>query len=160
MAYYRLFYSIIALLSLIPLYSLVDFSLRKSSWTLIGGIIMAVIGLSIMFKSFRDIDTAAFLGLKKEKENPMIISGLYRYSRHPMYLGGIFILLGMILFSSSASVAIFVGMTILYIVIGGYFEELKLKDLYGENYRRYQSQTPFLINYRWSNLIGIFKEVF
>lgn len=82
-----------------------------------------------------------------------VTRGLYRYSRHPMYLMGVFMLLGVSIISASW---IFMVLTIIF-GIGGtrpYFikiEEAQCLGHYKAAYREYMNKTP-----RW---IGIPKSM-
>jgi len=80
-----------------------------------------------------------------------VTRGLYRYSRHPMYVTGIFMLLGVSIISDSWIFLIFtiifgVGVTRPYVIK---IEEAQCLGHYGAAYREYMDRTP-----RW---IGIPK---
>jgi len=93
-------------------------------------------------------DTLNFIGLgqlfqEKEKPSKLVVSGLYRYMRHPLYTAGLLFLW----LSPSVSVnsfTLYVAATI-YIVIGAYFEERKLLREFGPAYAEYKKKTPMLI---------------
>ena len=93
-------------------------------------------------------DTLNFIGLgqlfeEKEKPAKLVVSGLYRYMRHPLYTAGLLFLW----LSPNVSVnsfALYVAATI-YIVIGAYFEERKLLREFGPSYEEYKQKTPMLI---------------
>ncbi len=71
----------------------------------------------------------------------LIDDGIYRYTRNPMYLGIVTMLL---------AVAIFVGSLVFYLAFAGYFvvidavfcryEENKLLESFGDRYRRYRKR--------------------
>ena len=78
--------------------------------------------------------------------------GLYRYSRHPMYLTGVFVFWGVSIISASWVFLLFtiifgVGVTRLYFIK---IEEAQCLGHYGTAYREYMNRTP-----RW---IGIPKS--
>jgi len=90
-----------------------------------------------------------FLGLRqpfvdsKTAAPKLVITGLYKYVRHPLYSAGILLLL----FSPAMSqneLALYVSI-ILYLIIGAQFEERKLGKFFGEDYAQYKARTPFLI---------------
>jgi protein-S-isoprenylcysteine O-methyltransferase Ste14 len=81
-----------------------------------------------------------------------VTKGLYRYSRHPIYVTGVFMLLGVSIISASW---VFLVLTIIFGVgaTRPYFvkiEEAQCLGHYGAPYREYMSRTP-----RW---IGIPKS--
>ena len=93
-------------------------------------------------------DTLHFIGLgqlfeEKEKPSKLVVGGLYRYMRHPLYTAGLLFLW----LSPSVSVnsfTLYVAATV-YIVIGAYFEERKLLREFGPAYAEYKKKTPMLI---------------
>ena len=85
---------------------------------------------------------------KKKKETQEILNkNLYKYCRHPMYLG---ILLVFIFSTSIYTIGYFINLValIIYIEIGSYYEEKTLLTKYGLSYKKYQKTTykyiPFL----------------
>ena len=81
-----------------------------------------------------------------------VTRGIYRYSRHPMYVTGVFIFLGVSILSASWVFLLFtiisgVGVTRPYFVK---IEEAQCLGHYGAAYREYMNRTP-----RW---IGIPKS--
>jgi protein-S-isoprenylcysteine O-methyltransferase Ste14 len=81
-----------------------------------------------------------------------VTRGIYRYSRHPMYVTGVFMFLGVSIISASW---VFLVLTIIFGVgaTRPYFvkiEEAQCLGHYGAPYREYMSRTP-----RW---IGIPKS--
>lgn len=68
----------------------------------------------------------------------LIIIGLYRYVRNPMYVGVMFILLGESWFFLSIRLLVYTGICFIvanFFVIG--YEENRLRFKYGKEYRRY-----------------------
>jgi len=76
-------------------------------------------------------------------------SGCYRVVRHPQYTLAVLFLLatpGM-----SANFALFTLLSVLYFAIGGYIEEDRLRNTFGVEYCRYQTEVPMFIP-RWTGL--------
>ena len=68
----------------------------------------------------------------------LVINGLYKYSRNPMYIGVILILVGESIFSRSQSLWIY--SLIIFIAFNVFivgFEEPRLRSDFGEEYRAY-----------------------
>ena len=83
--------------------------------------------------------------------NEPITRGLYRYSRHPMYLTDLLFFMGLGIATASWILLLF---SILWIATGFILanpEELDCLKKYGDSYRQYMNRTP-----RW---IGIPKSV-
>ena len=70
----------------------------------------------------------------------LVVTGVYRICRHPMYLGVVVVLLGLSVFSfSMASMIIVAGLFTFYNLFATYEEE-RLVELFGDEYREYQSK--------------------
>jgi protein-S-isoprenylcysteine O-methyltransferase Ste14 len=79
-----------------------------------------------------------------------ITTGLYRYSRHPIYLIGILRLVGMGIVSASWVFLLLPASLLIGLFIYAGSEERQTTEQYGEAYREYMNRTP-----RW---IGIPKS--
>ncbi len=71
--------------------------------------------------------------------------GLLRYVRHPLYLGIILALSGLVLQYPDWKHVLFGLLAFLYIRIGIHFEEKKLVRTFGDAYIQYRQRTPMLI---------------
>jgi Putative protein-S-isoprenylcysteine methyltransferase len=74
-------------------------------------------------------------------------TGIYRHSRHPMYVGGFFFLLGLCLMGWSTSIWSIAFLALFIISIPYYhwnalLEEAFLGHKYGDSYREYMNKTP------------------
>jgi len=151
--FYRFAYNIFSVVSLLPalwlMVLLPDRALYRipAPWlylTLAGqvvAILMEVVGVL-------QTDTLAFIGLRQlfkgeEESGALVVHGLYRWVRHPLYTGGLlFIWLTPIM--TTNTLILFSAATI-YIIVGAYFEERKLMREYGEAYAAYKAVTPMLL---------------
>ncbi len=85
--------------------------------------------------------------LKKDKE--LTVSGPYRYTRNPLYLGNLIIGLGVIVASQSLWVlGVFVVYFLLFYPLIIQVEVEKMKKLFPEEYEVYAKKTSVLIPYR------------
>ena len=89
----------------------------------------------------------------RSSENPVAQNWIYRYSRHPQYLGWIIWSYGLLLFSAlenqmkkTWSIPASLPWLLATMVIIGIclLEEIKMKKLYGDSYENYRRKTPFL----------------
>jgi len=79
----------------------------------------------------------------------VITSGVFKYVRHPLYLGGILIYLGMVISTLSLLfLVVFVGIHIFYNYIATYEEKL-MEEKFGEEYIKYKQRTG-----KWLPRIG------
>ncbi|PCI41693.1 MAG: hypothetical protein COB41_10340 [Proteobacteria bacterium] len=146
---YRLLYSIIALLAtgvwVFFVHQLEDAPLYQTDgllWVVMVGV--QVVGLIVALAAFQPIDGLVFLGLRKAKvgTDPFIISGIYRWVRHPMYTGAMLILLAMP--EQSWNGLMFSLVLCVYFVIGSHFEEQRMLAEHSE-YASYQRSVPAFI---------------
>ena len=105
------------------------------------GIFVSTIGfllLTVSIKSFIDNKTT-INPLNLKKSTYLVTSGVFRFSRNPMYLGMLLFLLG------TAIILNIIGgliISILFIFYMNFFqiipEEKALQNLFGKNYRNYR----------------------
>jgi protein-S-isoprenylcysteine O-methyltransferase Ste14 len=94
-----------------------------------------------------------FLGLRQisqpealtapSKQARLVVSGMYRYVRHPLYTFSMVIIWLMPVVSWN-TLALMIGAS-LYLIIGTYFEERKLLHEFGASYAEYSRRTPMFI---------------
>lgn len=152
MKFYRLFYNVFAVFSIVPILylmiSLPDQTLYQVpvpwNYLMLAGQVLSVL---LLFVAVMQTDLLSFAGLRQlveeEKTGNLVTNGLYRSVRHPLYTFSLLILW----LSPSMSVNSFIvyaGLTI-YILIGIIFEERKLLREFGKAYADYKSNTPMLL---------------
>ncbi len=151
---YRLAYNIVALVSLLPVLALPAILPDQTlytipwPWTLLTLTIQA---LALLALAVGVLQTGlwSFLGLEQllsssqSGASHLVVGGLYRWVRHPLYTAGmIFIWLTPLM---TVNVLILnLGLSA-YLVIGAFFEERKLLREYGEGYRQYRQRTPMFL---------------
>ena len=126
----------------IPYRLLAPFSIPgPDSWSLSQylAVIFLLIGAAILFKS---IWSFALLGKGTlapfDETQTLIVAGLYRYVRNPMYVGVILILLAESWFFRSTTLLAYTAFCLIVaniIVIG--YEENRLRYKYGDEFRHY-----------------------
>ena len=81
----------------------------------------------------------------------LVTTGPYAYSRNPMVLGLLFLLLGVALLEGSISGLVMVpALGIMFAVYIVFFEEKGLKKRFGADYEKYKNNVPMIIP-RWSS---------
>ena len=103
---------------------------------LVAGVCVSVLGVA----SFRRARTTVN-PLKPERSSCLVTSGIYRYTRNPMYLGLLLILLGWAVFLANLVAFIFLPAFIVYL---NRFqirpEEKALASLFGQDFANYRSK--------------------
>ncbi len=156
-AYYRLFYVTLSILTLVPVLWLqwtIETPLLwawQFPWTIIQWVGISIALLLIYFGS-RQYDNAFFLGIRQIRDHleertseysGFAASGILRYIRHPYYTAGILFLLFWGNVTPANLIMKVIG--IAYLVIGAWLEERKLIAEFGDEYRRYRNAVPMLL---------------
>jgi methanethiol S-methyltransferase len=158
--FYRLFFNMISILTLIPVVFWVSSARTKPIFRWDGYIqIIQVLLLGtaalLFFLGALRYDFGQLLGFKqiREETNKCITgaceldtSGVLSVVRHPWYLATI-----LLIWARPVDISIIVANVMLtcYLVIGTYLEEKKLILEFGENYRSYQRRVSMLVPIKW-----------
>jgi protein-S-isoprenylcysteine O-methyltransferase Ste14 len=118
------------------------------------GVLPTLIGVTIYFWCAWDF-TFAGRGTPAPIDPPkeLVVRGLYRYIRNPMYVGILSILLGeALLFASWRLFEYTTVAFIIFFLVVVLYEEPILKHKFGESYRQYCKSVPRWITWRMKNL--------
>ena len=123
----------IALHYLAPIYQLLSMPFRYAGIPLVvGGICIAAVAAGAFFRVGTPV-------VPFEKSTVVVTTGMFRFTRNPMYLGMVMVLVGVALFLGS--VAVFLPIPIFVWLIQYQFisrEEEFLEELFGEEYLAYK----------------------
>jgi protein-S-isoprenylcysteine O-methyltransferase Ste14 len=151
---YRLAYNLFALVSLLPVLALPALLPDRRLYTIPfpwALLTLALQGLAVvvLLAGLYQTGVWAFLGLSQlsgsnqANSSRLVIHGLYRWVRHPLYSAGlIFIWLTPLM--TTNLLAFNLGATV-YLIAGALFEERKLLSEFGQEYARYRAATPMLV---------------
>lgn len=153
--YYRLYYTLFSIFSFvaviiyqIEIFSPFVFSPSVASYMV--GVFVGVSGLVIMgicirkyFYSLSGLRT--FFIDEITSGNKLIITGIHRYMRHPLYAGTFLFIWGLFIFIPFSSLLISNFIITVYTLIGIRFEEKKLTKEFGCAYEEYQKRVPKII---------------
>jgi protein-S-isoprenylcysteine O-methyltransferase Ste14 len=152
MRLYRLGYNIFSVLSFLPILYLMMVLPDRSLYSVLAPwsfLMLAGQGLAalLLIVGVLQTDTLSFVGLRQffeeDKSDQLVVHGLYRYVRHPLYTFGLlFIWLSPTVTLNSLTV--YIAATV-YTLVGAFFEERKLLREFGQSYANYQRVTPMLI---------------
>jgi protein-S-isoprenylcysteine O-methyltransferase Ste14 len=152
--FYRLAYNAFAVVSFVPVLAL----LAWLPGTRIYGLplpwsALAVMGqagaLLLLTAGLMQTDPWSFLGLRQAAEGTpaeparLIVTGLYRWVRHPLYTAGL-LLLWLTPVMTTSILAFNLALT-LYILVGSRLEERRLAAEFGPAYAEYQAKVAGLI---------------
>ena len=158
MRFYRLFFNIFSVITLLPVLWLAKvlpdstlYSVPKPwLYLMLFGQVLAAIGEVV---GLSQTDVWEFAGLRQiisprvEGESRLVVKGLYKYMRHPLYTFGLlFVWLTPVM--TVNMLVLYISLTV-YTIIGAYFEERKLLREFGEDYARYKENTPMLVPKLW-----------
>lgn len=151
---YRLGYNVFAVLTLLPVLALPlvlpDEPLYSIPFpvTLLSLFIQALAG-GVVLVGLLQTGLGSFLGLRQlaasptEREPRLVVRGLYRWVRHPLYTAGL-VFLWLTPVMTVNVLALDAGLTA-YIIIGALFEERRLLKEFGPAYQQYREETPMLV---------------
>jgi protein-S-isoprenylcysteine O-methyltransferase Ste14 len=154
---YRLLYNAFAVLSFLPILGLAALTRSRTvyvvpfpwSGLMVLGEILAAAGLVICL-----LQTGVweFIGLRQlgqgSGKSQLQVNGFYRYIRHPLYATGL-AFIWLFPYMTGTLLVVNAALTI-YILVGAFFEERKLRREFGQAYIDYAAVTPMLVPFtKW-----------
>jgi protein-S-isoprenylcysteine O-methyltransferase Ste14 len=115
--------------------------LRESA--VVGWVAFGVLtaGLVLCAVSIRQMGTSWRIGIDPEHPGPLVMTGVYRYVRHPIYTGMMLMVCGLAGVTADAlSIAVAVG-TLTGLPVQSYLEEEFLSARHGDAYADYRRRT-------------------
>ncbi len=164
--YYRIWYNLIAVISLLPLIYLYQTAEKTKLFEggiliKIGSLFFFLMGLFTLIKSLWQYDLREFSGLGQvavssdEYKTNLVITGMNAYVRHPLYFAALLIVWSIACFRPNEYLVMTAGITTLYLWVGIASEERKLVKEFGEDYIDYRRKIPMIIP-----RIGFLKALF
>lgn len=156
-AYYRLFYVLFSVVTLVPVLLLqlrIDSPLLWSWPPLLKPLQWGALLLSalIFVVAARQYDQGFFFGLRQIREHlagreaefsGFFATGILRRMRHPYYSAGMLLLLFWGELTAAGLILKVIGIG--YFIIGAFLEERKLIAQFGDAYRRYRTEVPMFV---------------
>jgi methanethiol S-methyltransferase len=151
--YYRLAYTIFALVTLLfvcwfQLSIQSPLLYQTNNTTLAVGIFFSASGFALMIICIKKY----FIGLSGVQsisntitDKKLIITGVHRFVRHPLYLGTFVFLWGLFILYPFCHLLISNVIITVYTIIGTRFEERKLLRNFGQQYKEYQQNVKAFI---------------
>ncbi|MEW6367626.1 MAG: hypothetical protein AB1714_23595 [Acidobacteriota bacterium] len=162
--YYRLFYNLVALLTLVPpvWYSTTLHRTMLFTWDGYLSILqwlMRAAGVGLFVAGFMKYSPSEFLGTRqirrgvnRQAAGPsgrLVSSGILAFVRHPFYSAVILLLWAE---DFDAPRLIVNGILTSYVIIGTLLEEHKLLLDFGDQYRLYQREVSMFVPWKWIRL--------
>jgi protein-S-isoprenylcysteine O-methyltransferase Ste14 len=159
--FYRLFFNIISLVTLIPLVYYSAFHrgplvFRWEGSLVIVKYLLLAMSIYLFVAGARHYSMSQFIGIHQIKTgqtdhslseyDTFDTSSILSVVRHPWYTGGILIIWSSDIYLSSLLDNIVVSA---YFVVGAFLEERKLLLDFGDKYREYQKNVSMLVPYKW-----------
>jgi methanethiol S-methyltransferase len=159
--FYRLFYNMVSILTLIPVYLYSNAVASRPLWRWEGTLIavpyvLMSAGILLFIAGARQYDALQFLGIRQIREDETSISlqsggmlnvaGIHQMIRHPWYTGGIIVVWARDLTELTLIINLILTS---YFIIGAYLEERKLIREFGDQYRRYQDNVSMFLPIKW-----------
>jgi protein-S-isoprenylcysteine O-methyltransferase Ste14 len=154
--FYRLFFSITGTVTALPLLALVALLPDKHIYTIgapwvYGTLLVQGLAALALLLGVMQTGVLAFLGIKQalardpanSAPDKLVVGGLYRWVRHPLYTAGL-LLIWLTPLMTWNVLALNLGLT-LYFLIGSVFEERKLIQQFGKAYGEYRARTPWIL---------------
>lgn len=119
-------------------------------WGMMIGMILLASGFFILVSALKTLKIKRAFGgelYKSKAESKLITTGIYAYTRNPVYLGSILLFLGwfFIFLFTFLLVMTFLFMILFYFVAK--WEEKELYERFGDEYLQYKQKVPLFIPY-------------
>ncbi|MFB0560361.1 MAG: isoprenylcysteine carboxylmethyltransferase family protein [Candidatus Lokiarchaeia archaeon] len=114
------------------------------------GIILLAVGFFVLVSALRVLRISRAFGEeihKPKKESKLITTGIYAYSRNPVYLGSTIMLFGWFLVTLFTFLLIVTLLFMILFYLVARWEEKELSERFGEEYRQYKENVPLFIPY-------------
>lgn len=156
---YRLIYNSVAGVTLIPVVVLMAVVPGRVVWTVDAPIdliflLIQLIGVIGLLISMAQIDGGQFLGTSQAiayfrgdplplPKEPLSVTGVYAVVRHPLYFFSLLVI-WFVPSMNEGYLGFCIGAT-LYFIVGSWYEERRLLDYFGDEYRAYQRKVAWMI---------------
>jgi len=150
---YRLGYNLFAIVSFLPVLAILAWRPGALIYRLdLPWAAVAIAGqlsaLALLAVGVLQTDAWSFLGLRQlaqagETPPRLVVTGLYRWVRHPLYTAGLLLLWCSPMMTTSL-LALYLALTV-YVIIGSRLEERRLLAEFGPAYAEYRADVPALI---------------
>lgn len=106
------------------------------------GAILIVGALVVLALAYRSLGMSWRIGIDDRTPGPLVVSGPYRWSRHPIYFAADLYVIGTFLMNGTVLFLLFATLGPVLLHVQAMVEERSLHALYGRDYAEYATRTP------------------
>ncbi|MBE0522346.1 MAG: isoprenylcysteine carboxylmethyltransferase family protein [Candidatus Methanoperedenaceae archaeon] len=148
--FYRLVYSLLSVLTFAPaFYIWIRYSASTPpvysipQWLYPVIVLIRLAGAGLFTYAVFQTDLLDFVGIRQKKANVLITKGAYALVRHPLYMGGIMVLITKMVMTLLDITAVL--LVSVYLIAGAFIEERRLLRLFGKEYEKYSDEVSMFI---------------
>ena len=117
--------------------------LRMGHWHWLGIVPLALGALALLWCNWAFVTRGRGTAAPYDPPRALVVQGLYRYVRNPMYVSAILIVVGIDLWTSAASLFGYaLLLAVSYHIFVRYYEEPHLQRVFGQSYAEYCANVP------------------
>ncbi|NYB26536.1 MAG: isoprenylcysteine carboxylmethyltransferase family protein [Methanobacteriaceae archaeon] len=111
------------------------------------GVILIITGVWIIFRGIKGLRLSHGVA-GYDQGDALVNTGIFAYTRNPMYFGAILLILGWFLVSAFTFILISTILFFIVFFIVAKSEEKQLEQKYGKKYRAYKRKVPLFFPYK------------
>jgi protein-S-isoprenylcysteine O-methyltransferase Ste14 len=134
-------YLLLSILSIVGIDSLLQVPIVSSAIALVGGLLFLLSGIVLAASAARLFSKAKTGIVPFSESTKLVVSGAYRFTRNPMYLGMFFCLIGVTLLVNNV-LGLLVLLLFFFIIRQKFVlkEEVQMQETFGDDYAQFKAR--------------------
>lgn len=134
-------YLLLSILSIVGIDSLLQVPIVSSAIALVGGLLFLLSGIVLAASAARLFSKAKTGIVPFSESTKLVVSGAYRFTRNPMYLGMFFCLIGVTLLVNN-ELGLLVLLLFFFIIRQKFVlkEEVQMQETFGDDYAQFKAR--------------------
>lgn len=134
-------YLLLSILSIVGIDSLLQVPFVSSTIALVGGLLFLLSGIVLAASAVRLFSKAKTGIVPFSESTKLVVSGAYRFTRNPMYLGMFFCLIGVTLLVNNV-LGLLVLLLFFFIIRQKFVlkEEVQMQETFGDDYAQFKAR--------------------
>lgn len=134
-------YLLLSILSIVGIDSLLQVPFVSSTIALVGGLLFLLSGIVLAASAARLFSKAKTGIVPFSESTKLVVSGAYRFTRNPMYLGMFFCLIGVTLLLNNV-LGLLVLLLFFFIIRQKFVlkEEVQMQETFGDDYAQFKAR--------------------